>query len=119
MERVAPFLPTLIDLLARGPSYFVALVTMDFLEVSPNPSLLRFSSLEVAPGSPAMAMTSFWVEHGIGRRLCAWIDQIREGSPGALAAHKPERQAIDAVLAVLVRLGVAEARVLETALASL
>src|SRR5262249_44739217 len=40
MERVGPFLPALIDLLARGPSYFVALVTMDFLEVSPEASLL-------------------------------------------------------------------------------
>jgi hypothetical protein len=59
------------------------------------------------------------VEHGIGRRLCAWIDQVREASPEALAADKPERQAIDAILAVLVRLGVAEARLLEAALASI
>ena len=36
----APFLPALIDLLSRGPSYFVALVTMDLLEVSPDASLL-------------------------------------------------------------------------------
>lgn len=120
MERVAPFLPALISLLARGPSYFVALVTMDLLEVSPGASLLP---VLVAGGKAWITSygddTSFWVEHGIGRRLCAWIDHIREASPEVLAADKPERQAIDAILAVLVRLGVAEARVLEASLASL
>jgi hypothetical protein len=120
MERVAPFLPALIDLLARGPSYFVAFVTMDLLEVSPGASLLP---VLVAGGKAWVASygddASFWVEHSIGRRLCAWIDRIREASPKALAAGKPERQAIDAILAVLVRLGVAEARVLEAALVSL
>jgi hypothetical protein len=120
MERVAPFLPALNDLLARGPSYFVALVTMDLLEVSPDVSLLP---VLVAGGKSWVASygddTVFWVEHGIGRRLCAWIDQIRLASPEALAADRSERQAIDAILAVLVRLGVAEARVLEAAFASL
>jgi hypothetical protein len=120
MERVAPFLPALVDLLGRGPSYFVALVTMDLLEVSPDASLLP---VLLAGGKAWVASygddTAFWVEHGIGRRLCAWIDQIRVASPGALAPDKSERQAIDAILAVLVRLGVAEARVLEVAFASL
>ena len=120
MERAAPLLPALIDVLARGPSYFVALVAMDLLEVSTHASLLP---VIVAGGKAWVASygddTSFWVEHGIGRRLCAWIDRIREGSPEALSADKPERQAIGAILAVLVRLGVAEARVLETALASI
>lgn len=119
MERVAPFLPALIDLLARGPSYFVALVTMDLLEVSPDASLLPV----LVAGGKAWTVsygddTTFWVEHGIGRRLCIWIDQIRITSPAALAVDKPERQAIDAILVALVRLGVAEARVLETALSS-
>lgn len=119
MERLAPFLPALIDLLARAPSHFVALVTMDLLEASPGAPLLP---LVVAGGKAWVASygddTSFWVELGIGRRLCALINQIRETSPGALVANRSERQAIDATLAVLVRLGVAEARVLEAALAS-
>lgn len=119
MARVPPFLPALIDILARGPSYFAALVAMDLLEVSPNASLLP---VLVAGGKAWAASygdeTSFWVEHGIGRRFCAWIDQVRAASPEALAADRLERQAIDTVLAVLVRLGVAEARVLEAALGS-
>lgn len=119
MERVAPFLPALIDFLASEPSYFVALVTMDLLEVSPNASLIP---VLVAGGKAWVARygedVSFWVKHGIGRRLCTWVDQIREGSPEALAADRPERQTIGTILAMLVRLGVAEARVLEIALAS-
>ncbi len=118
MERVGPFLPELTDLLARGPSYFVALVTMDLLEVAPSASLLP---LLIAAAEAWVASyvdyTAFWVEHGIGRRLCAWVDQVRQSAPEALVADKPERQVIDGVLAVLVRLGVAEARMLEGALA--
>lgn len=120
MERIAPFLPALTDLLTRGPSYFVALVTMDLLEVSSAPSLLPIA---VAGGEAWIASygddTNFWVEHGIGRRFCEWIDRVRQASREALAADKPERRAISGVLAVLVRLGVAEARVLETALSDL
>lgn len=119
MERLSPFLPALINLLNQGPSYFVALVTMDLLEVSPKASLLP---VLVAGGKAWVSSygddTSFWVEHGIGRRLCAWIGQIHETSPEALAADKSERHAIDAILAALVRLGVAEARILEAALGS-
>jgi hypothetical protein len=119
IKRVGPFLPALIDLLARGPSYFVALVTMDLLEVSPDAMLLP---VPVAGCNAWISCygndTAFWVEHGIGRRLCAWLDQVRQAAPEALMVGKPERKAVDAVLAVLVRLGVAEARVLEATLAS-
>ena len=120
MERVGSFLPDLTNLLARGPSYFVALVTMDLLEVAPGASLLPV----LIAGAEAWVAsygddTAFWVEYGIGGRLCAWINQVRQSAPEALAADKPERQVIDAVLAVLVRLGVAEARVLEASLAGL
>jgi hypothetical protein len=118
IERIGPFLPQLIDLLTIGPSYFVALVTMDLLEASPQPSLLP---MLVAGGKAWFKCypddTTLWVEHGIGRRVCAWIDRVRRSSPEALSADKPERQEIDIILAGLVRLGVAEARQLEAALA--
>lgn len=120
MERFGPFVSQLVDLLARGPSYFLALVTMDLLEVAPSASLLP---ILVAGAEAWIASygdyTAFWVEHGIGRRLCAWVDQVRQSAPEALAADKPERRSMDAILAVLVRLGVAEARLLEAALAGL
>ena len=116
--RIGPFLPQLVELLTSGPSYFVAFVTMDLLEVSPHPSLLP---VLVAGGKAWIASyaddTVLWVEHGIGRRLCAWVDQVRQSTPEALSADKPERRDIDVILAALVRLGVPAARQLETALA--
>jgi hypothetical protein len=120
VERIGPFLSQLIDLLTVGPSYFIALVTMDLLEVSPQPSLLPL----LIAGSKSWLRsypddTGFWVEYGIGRRFCAWVDRIRQSAPGALATGKPERQDIEAVSAALIRLGVPEARQLETALAGL
>ena len=116
MERVGPFLPAIIDLLAKGPSYFAGLLTMDLLELSHDAALLP---VLVTGGTAWITSygddTGFWVEHGIGRRLCAWVDKVREETPNALAP-KQQRQAIDAILAVLVRLGVAEAQRLESAL---
>jgi hypothetical protein len=118
--RIGPFLPQLIDLLASGPSYFVALVTMDLLEVSPQPSLLP---VLVAGGKAWVRSyaddTVFWVDHGIGRRVCVWIDRVLRSSPEALSADKLERQDMDLILSALVRLGVPEARQLEAALAAI
>ena len=84
----------------RGPSYFAALVTMDLLEVSLQPSLL---SVLVAGGKAWVGSyaddTGLWVEHGIGRRVCSWIDRVRQSAPEALSSDKPERQNIDVILA--------------------
>ena len=119
IERIGPFVPQLIELLTSGPSYFAALVTMDLLEVSPQPSLLP---VLVAGGKAWIGSyaddTALWVEHGIGRRFCALVDRVCQSAPDALAADKPERQDIDVILAALVLLGVPEARQLETALAN-
>jgi hypothetical protein len=119
IERIGPFLPQLIELLTSGPSYFAAFVTMDLLEASPHPLLLP---LLVAGGKAWIGSyaddTALWVGYGIGRRFCTVVDRLRQTAPEALAADKPERQDIDMILAALVRLGVPEARQLETALAN-
>ena len=103
IERMGPFLAQLIDLLTVGPSYFIALVTMDLLEVSPQPSLLP---LVLAGGKSWLRSypddTGFWVEHGIGRRVCAWVDRVRQSAPDALATGKPERKVIELVSAALI-----------------
>jgi hypothetical protein len=50
--------------------------------------------------------------------LCQWIDEVRATEPEAMAPSTPERQAIDTILATLVTLGLAEARLLEAALSA-
>jgi hypothetical protein len=120
IERIDPFLSLLIDLAAAGPSYFVALVTMDLLEISPRPSLIPL----IMAGAKAWLRsyaddTNFWIDHDIGRRFCEWIDHIRSIAPEYLPPTKVERQDIDRILAALVELGLPEARQLESALAIL
>jgi hypothetical protein len=119
IERIGPFLPQLIELLAKGPSYFAALVTMDLLEVSPRPSLLPMLIVGAKSWLGRYADdTGFWMGHSIGQRFCGWVDRIRLSAPDALASDKVERQEIDRIFAALVQLGLPEARQLETALAS-
>lgn len=88
IERVGPFLPQLIDLVTKGPSYFVALVTMELLEVSLHPSLL----LLMIAGAKAWLGTyaddtGFWIGYGIGRRFCDWIERIPSDATGCLSSH--------------------------------
>ena len=118
IERVGPFLPQLIDLVRIGPSYFVALVAMELLEVSLSPSLLRL----MIEGAKAWLGTyaddtGFWIDYGIGQRFCNWLERIRSDAPDCLAQGRAERQEIDKILAALVRLGLPEARQLENRLA--
>jgi hypothetical protein len=61
--------------------------------------------------------SEFWVEHGIGRRLCVWIEEVRLQDPALFDPDKPLRFDVDRLLAALVTLGVADARRLEESLA--
>jgi len=111
IERIDPFLPVL-RMLVDNACQFVALVTLNLLEVSPLashlPLLVTATSawLDVYPDD-----TVFWVERDVGKRVCAIIERAwcsTEGGP-----EPAMRAAVDRILAALVRLGVYEATVLE------
>ncbi len=110
-DRIDPFfevLRTLVD----NACPFVALVTLNLLEVSPRishlPLLLESTSawLDVYPDD-----TVFWVERDIGKRVCAVIERARQGNSTVIEPSL--RSSIERVLAALIRLGVSEATVLE------
>ncbi|MFI0848892.1 hypothetical protein [Mesorhizobium sp. IMUNJ 23232] len=84
-----------MDLLAGGPSCFAAIKTMD-------PLLPVLAVGGKAWVSKYADDTGLWIEHGIGRRVCAWIDRVVQSSPGTLSADTPEWWDIDFVLAALV-----------------
>jgi hypothetical protein len=114
IEQIGPFLPQLGEVLAKGPSYFAAFVAMDLLEVSPRASLLPLLIAGAKSWLRSYADDMrFWIDHGIGRRFCDWVDRIRLSSSDVLTSDKVERQEIDRILAVLVQLGLPEARQLE------
>lgn len=117
IDRLAPFFPVLEKLVESGSSLFVALVTLNLLEVSPRSTHLPFLVkaakvwLSIYPGD-----SEFWVAHGIGRRVCVLIEKIQKLEPAVLNTAGTIRLDLDRVLATLVSLGVPEARRLEQAL---
>jgi hypothetical protein len=118
IDRLDPFLPVLGKLVETGPSLFVALVTLNLLEVSPKSAHLPFiiaaarTWLERYPGDK-----KFWVDQDIGHRVCMCIEKIRLQEPALLGNNQAARFDVDRLLTALISLGVADARRLEEALA--
>ena len=117
IERLTPFLQTLQTCAVEGATHFMAIVILNLLEVAPRPAHLLFL-LEAATSWMAAFpdATDFWIEHGIGRRVCAFIETSRQIEPTLLASGQPLRDQIDGLLPGMVRVGVAEAAHLERAL---
>jgi hypothetical protein len=117
VERLTPFLPTLETCAVEGATHFVAIVTLNLLEVALRPAHLSFLLSAAAGWMAAFPdSTDFWIEHGIGRRVCALIDATRQMEPVLLASGQPLRDQVDRLLPGMVRVGVAEAARLERAL---
>jgi hypothetical protein len=58
----------------------------------------------------------FWIDHGIGRRLCTAMEAILVLDPKPFRLDQALRRGIDGLLASLVRMGIAEAHRLEESL---
>jgi hypothetical protein len=110
IDRIGPFLPLLECLVRDAPSLFVAIVTLNLLEVSPrieHASLLMSAAKAWVSAFPDD--NDFWINHGIGRRVCALIDSILIKSKALFGTQSSLRSDVDAVLSAAVRVGVAEA----------
>ncbi len=117
-DRIDAFLPVLEELVTRGPCLFVALVTLNLVEVAPKATHLRF----VLAAANAWLRSypdrnDFWIGHDIGRRVSVWIEVVWRREPTLFGAEGPVKAEVDRLLAALVSLGIAEARRLEEALA--
>lgn len=118
VDRLDPLIPVLEKLVESGPSLFVALVSLNLLEVSPKPTHLPFIvSAAKAWLAGYRDDSPFWVDHGIGPRVCALIDAVWRQEPALLNLDQTLRRDVDRLLADLIRLGVPEASRLEDALA--
>jgi hypothetical protein len=117
IDRLAPFLPVLETLAVEGASHFVAIVTLNMLEVSPRsahlPFLLTVADAWIAAFPTA---TDFWIDYAIGRRVCGLIEAALCEKPGLLDVDQPLRDRTNGLLPALIRLGVAEAARLEQSL---
>jgi hypothetical protein len=118
IDRLDPFLPSLAKLVESGPSLFVAVVTLNLLEVSPRPTHLRFLVAAVKTWLESYRDDKgFWVDHGIGHRVCEWIEQVHHQESALFERDDAVRFDVDRLLAELISLGVSHARRLEEALA--
>lgn len=117
IDRVDSFLGVLEKLTQSGPSLFVAIVTLNLVEVSPRSSLLSFV---VAAAKAWLASypndSFFWVDQNIGRRVCIWVGEVWRQEPDLLNTSKTIRFEVDILLAALISMGVADARRLEETL---
>lgn len=114
VDRLDAFLPTLEEVVRNSGGFFVMCCVLNLVEVSPRAKHLAFTVtaaeawLEYHPDN-----REFWVEHGIGRRLCAAICEQRDQEPLILVHDGLLRDRVEAILSALVGLGVAEAARLE------
>ena len=97
-----------------GPTAFIALCTMNTLNVAPTARHLDFvlfaveTWLEATDGDNAM-----WHELAIGRKTASWFETAAVDDPSLYRRTHPSRSRIDAILGRLVSLGVSEAHELE------
>lgn len=117
IDRVAPFLPVLEALAKTGASIFVAFLTLNLLEVSKRPEHLPFLLSAVHEWLRHYAGDAeFWVEHGIGRRVCAWLEAAHQKQPDLFKPGDLARTDTDRILAAFVQMGIADARRMEETL---
>jgi hypothetical protein len=119
IDRLAAFLPLLERLADEAPCPFVAIVTLNLLEVAPRiehaPMLVTGAKswLTAFPDD-----NDFWVDQGMGRRICALLDVILVKTDALFGPERGLRLDVDAILAALVRSGVPEAARLEREIAA-
>jgi len=109
------FLPLLSSVCVEAAqSQYIALQFLDLMELKVDPQNLGYV---VTTASAWMAKypddTSFWIDRGVGRRLCAWLSEAMKADPNAFASADCLSTDIERLLDSMLRLGAAGARQVE------
>jgi hypothetical protein len=114
VDHLGPFLPLLKEVAQSAEFLLAVIALLNLLEVAPRPAHLP---VIVAAGVGWLAgrpdNKEFWIDQGIGRRLCSLMEAILASDPKPFASEQPLRKDIDGLLGTLVRMGIAEAHRLE------
>ena len=117
IDRLGPFLPLLEEVAADAQFLLAVIVLLNLLEVAPRAEQLP---VVVSAGKGWSAAhpddRDFWVDQGIGRRLCSVMQAIFSRDPNSSGHAQPLRKDIEVLLGKLIRVGVAEAHRLEQSL---
>jgi hypothetical protein len=113
VARVDLLLPMLTHLAEQAAgSTFVAIAFLGLLEVEPHMNRLMFMARAVAVWWRVQgANAEFWIDHGIGRRLCDWIDKAVLDAP--VLPTVLDTSELTAIVDILVQSGTPLARALE------
>lgn len=114
-ESLKVFLPLLSGIsVEAAQSQFIALQFLDLMELKADLQnlghLVRTTSAWVAAYPNDIP---FWIDYGVGKRICAWLAEAMKTDPSAFAAATCPSAEIDRLLDSLLRLGVAAARPVE------
>jgi hypothetical protein len=117
IDHLDPFLPLLKEVAESAQFLLAVIALLNLLEVAPRAAHLP---IIIAAGKGWLAAhpdnKEFWIDQGIGRRLCSLMEAILAFDPKPFASDQPLRKDIDGLLGSLVRLGIAEAHRLEESL---
>ncbi len=117
IDKIDPLIPASLALAKGSPCPFVAIATLNVLDVSPRQSHLPVTVdivsawLETFPDT-----TTFWIGHSIGRRVCSVFESILAVEGAAMLIDSALLGRLNSILAALVRLGVSDASALEVTL---
>lgn len=114
---LAPFLPTLRDMVVDNPSPYVGNMALILVEVSPRPEQAELVFACAETWMPVYrGDTRFWRDYGFGKRWCLIVRKILDADSALFAKGSPRRADLDRMLAYLVTEGIPEASHLEKAL---
>jgi hypothetical protein len=114
-DSLKVFLPLLSGIsIETAQSQYIALQFLDLIELKVELQnlghLVRATSAWMAAYPDDI---SFWIDYGVGKRICAWLAEAMKIDPSAFAAPTCPSAEIDRLLDNLLRLGVAAARPVE------
>lgn len=117
IEHLAPFLPLLKEVVESAQFLLAVIAFLNLFEVNPGAAHLVVTA---AAGHSWLAAhpedKGFWIDHGIGRRLCSLIQATLSPGPKLSGLDPSLKKDIEILLSSLVRIGVPEASWLEASL---
>lgn len=111
-HRTGALLPLVTSLTEEGAaSTFIAMGFLGLIEVAPRLDNLPFLwATTVAWWNRWGINSGFWQDHGIGRRVCDWVDAVLSQSDADL---RPQRDALIGISDILLKCGITQSKPLE------
>jgi hypothetical protein len=108
-------MPVLTELVkAAPPSGYIATTFLTMVESSPSPEFLPFVVVAMTAWRSGYGDDSnFWIEKGIGTRVCVWLEKTLRADAHIAEHVAPVREDLSRCLDTLVRAGIAQANAIE------